>query len=68
MYSLVVISQPALTNGAFLQNWVKVDLSTYHTIYSSTKLFVNVVQPLTKEYILPLPGQSGPNHHHCKQV
>lgn len=68
VYNLAVVFQPALANGAYLQNWVEVDPSAYNAVHDGAELFVNVVHPLTKEYILPLPGQSVPNHHNRKQV
>lgn len=68
VYNVVVLFQPANVNGGLLQNWVEVDASAYSAIHNGAELFVNVAHPLTKEYILPLPGKLGPNHHHRKQV
>lgn len=68
VYSLAVVFQPAHANGGLLQNWVEVDPSAYSAVHEGAELFVNVVHPLTKEYILPLPGESGPNHRSRKQV
>ena len=67
VYSLAVLFQPA-TIGGILQNWVEVAPSAYAHVHDGAELFVNVVHSLTKEYILPLPGQSVPNRQHRKQV
>lgn len=67
VYSLVVLFQPA-TDGRLLENWVQVAPSAYSHVHDGAELFVNVVHPLTKEYILPLPGQPVPNLRCRKQV
>ncbi|KAG6355751.1 hypothetical protein INS49_003717 [Diaporthe citri] len=68
VYSLAVLFQPANINGGLLSNWVEVDASAYSAVHNGAELFVNVVHPLTKEYILPLPGLPVPNRQHRKQV
>ncbi|KAK7709896.1 hypothetical protein SLS64_006141 [Diaporthe eres] len=68
VYSLAVIFQPAHVNGGLLTNWVEVDASAYSAVHDGAELFVNVVHPLTKEYILPLPERPVPNRQHRKQV
>lgn len=68
VYSLVVLFQPANINGGLLNNWVEVDASAYSAVHDGAELFVNVVHPLTKEYILPLPDRPVPNRQHRKQV
>lgn len=68
VYSVAVVFQPANVNGGLLQNWVEVDASAYGAVHDGAELFVNVVHPLTKEYILPLPDRPIPNHRRRKQV
>lgn len=68
VYSLAVVFQPANVNGGLPQNWVEVDASAYGAVHDGAELFVNVVHPLTKEYILPLPDRPVPNHRLRKQV
>lgn len=67
VYSLVVLFQPATSSG-LLQNWVQVAPSAYSHVHDGAELFVNVVHPLTKKYILPLPGQPIPDLRCRKQV
>jgi hypothetical protein len=66
-YSLVVLFQP-LTTGGRLPAWVEVAPSAYCHVHDGAELLVNVLHPLTKEYILPLPGLPFPNHHQRTQV
>lgn len=47
---------------------MEVDASAYSAVHDGAELFVNVVHPLTKEYILPLPDRPVPNRQHRKQV
>lgn len=68
VYSLVVLFQPANINGGLLHNWVEVDASAYSAVHGGAELFVNVVHPLTKEYVLPLPDRTVPNRQYRKQV
>ncbi|KAL1875469.1 hypothetical protein Daus18300_003208 [Diaporthe australafricana] len=66
--NLIVLYQPADGNGTLTNNWVEVDPSAYGAIHNGAELFVNVVHPLTKEYILPMPGQLRSNRLPGKQV
>ncbi|KAG8160752.1 hypothetical protein KVR01_009016 [Diaporthe batatas] len=65
--SLVVLFQPTPNDGP-LENWVQVAPSAYGHVHDSAELFINVAHPLTKEYILPLPGRSVPNPQLNKRV
>lgn len=68
VYNLTVLFQPMSITGVPLENWVQVDPSAYSAIHNGAELFVNVVHPLTREYILPMPGGAPPNHHDRKQA
>lgn len=66
--NLVVLYQPADGNGTLLNNWVEIHPSAYGAVHNGAELFINVVHPLTKEYILPMPGQLRSNHLPGKQI
>ncbi|KAK2614753.1 hypothetical protein N8I77_001557 [Diaporthe amygdali] len=66
--NLVVLFQPLLVNGNLHNQWVQVDPTAYGAVHDGAELFVNVVHPLNKEYILPLPNQSNSNGRFRKQI
>lgn len=66
--NLVVLFQPLLANGDLHNQWVQVDPTAYGVVHDGAELFVNVVHPLNKEYILPLPNQSNSNGRFRKQI
>ncbi|KAI3394452.1 hypothetical protein diail_2644 [Diaporthe ilicicola] len=66
--SLVVLFRPAQTNIDLQNKWVEIDPSAYGAIHEGAELIINVLQPLTKEYILPLPAQLDSDRRIGKKV
>lgn len=55
--SLVALYQPEDFKGTVDDTcWVEVDKTAYGTLHDRAVVYFNVQHPITKEYILPLPG------------
>lgn len=58
VYNIVVLYQPKhLKDTLYGQYWIELDRNAYSSINDQEVLYFNVQDPLTKEYILPLPDQ-----------
>lgn len=59
VYSICVLFRPE-DMPANSDYWVELDPSAYTVVHNKALLYFNVQHPITKEYILPLPGH-GPH-------